>query len=117
MRAMVGAAGGWVCYVVECADGTLYTGITNALARRLALHNRGAASKYTRGRRPVRVVYAEACRDRGAASWREARIKKLPRAAKLALTVAPRRRYIGWTRLSGTSTRLMPLKLKSNSTR
>jgi putative endonuclease len=67
------------------ADGTLYAGITTALERRLAAHNAGAASKYTRARRPVRLVWAEACTDRSAASRREAVIKALPRMVKLAL--------------------------------
>jgi len=76
---------GWFCYLLACADGTLYAGITTALERRLAAHNAGAASKYTRGRRPVRLVWAEPCADRAAASRREAAIKALPRALKLAL--------------------------------
>lgn len=78
----------WHCYLLECADGTLYTGITNDLDKRLAAHNGGTASKYTRSRLPVRLVYAEAHPDRPAASRREAAIKKLKRAAKLALTAA-----------------------------
>jgi putative endonuclease len=78
-------ASGWFCYLLACADGTLYAGITTGLERRLAAHNAGAASKYTRGRRPVRLVWAEPCADRAAASRREAAIKALPRALKLAL--------------------------------
>ena len=80
---------GWFCYLLACADGTLYAGITTALERRLAAHNAGAASKYTRVRRPVRLVWAEACLDRSAASRREAVIKALPRALKLALADGP----------------------------
>jgi putative endonuclease len=76
---------GWFCYLLACADGTLYAGITTALDRRLVAHNTGAGSKYTRGRRPVRLVWAEPCADRAAASRREAGIKALPRALKLAL--------------------------------
>lgn len=75
----------WGCYLLECADGTLYAGITNDLEKRLASHNRGTASKYTRGRRPVRLAYWEPQTDRAAASRREAQIKKLDRAAKDAL--------------------------------
>ncbi|MDP2783572.1 MAG: GIY-YIG nuclease family protein [Sulfurimicrobium sp.] len=75
----------WHCYLLECADGTLYTGITNDLEKRLAAHNGGTASKYTRSRLPVRQVYAEAHPDRSTASRREAEIKKLSRSAKLAL--------------------------------
>ena len=80
------AAARWFCYLLACADGTLYTGITTALDRRLDAHNAGSASKYTRVRRPVRVVWFESCRDRSGASRREAAIKRLSRAAKLALT-------------------------------
>jgi putative endonuclease len=76
---------GWFCYLLVCADGTLYAGITTGLERRLAAHNAGAASKYTRGRRPVRLLWAEPCADRAAASRCEAAIKALPRALKLTL--------------------------------
>ncbi|MEN6584602.1 MAG: GIY-YIG nuclease family protein, partial [Sulfuricella sp.] len=62
----------WHCYLLECADGSLYTGITNDLDKRVAAHNDGAASKYTRARLPVRLVYAEAHPDRSSASKREA---------------------------------------------
>jgi len=75
----------WHCYLLECADGTLYTGITNDLDRRLAAHNAGKASKYTRGRLPVALLYTEPHPDRAAASRREIEIKRLPRAGKLAL--------------------------------
>jgi len=75
----------WHCYLLECADGTLYTGITNDLEKRLDAHNGGSASKYTRSRLPVRLVYAEPHADRAAASRREAAVKKLSRTAKLAL--------------------------------
>jgi len=70
---------------VQCADGSLYAGITPALERRVRRHNDGSASKYTRARRPVRLVWAEAWPDRSAASRREAELKRLPRASKLAL--------------------------------
>jgi len=75
----------WHCYMLECADGTLYTGIARNLERRLAVHNRGKGSKYTRSRLPVKLVYAEGHPDRASASRREAQIKRLPRAAKLRL--------------------------------
>lgn len=75
----------WFCYLLECADGTLYTGITNDLDKRLAAHNGGIASKYTRSRLPVRLAYAEPHPDRASASRREAALKKLDRTAKLAL--------------------------------
>lgn len=76
---------GWCCYILECADGTLYTGITNDLDKRLAAHNAGSAAKYTRSRLPVTVVYTEEHPDRAAASRREIAIKGLPRAGKLGL--------------------------------
>jgi len=73
-------------YILLCVDHTLYIGITNHLARRLDQHNnskRGA--RYTRGRRPVVLKYAEPCRNLSAALKREAALKRLPRAKKLAL--------------------------------
>jgi len=75
----------WFCYLLECADGSLYTGITPALERRVTRHNDGSASKYTRARRPVRLVWWEAWPDRARASRREHAIKQLPRSAKLTL--------------------------------
>lgn len=75
----------WVCYLLECADSTLYCGITNDLDRRLAAHNAGEGAKYTRSRTPVRLVYTETHRDRSTALKREAEIKKLNRAQKLGL--------------------------------
>lgn len=79
----------WSVYIVQCRDGTLYTGIAKDVATRVAQHNgaRGGA-RYTRGRRPVRLIYCEAATSRSAASRREAGIKRLPRAAKLALAAA-----------------------------
>ncbi|MGA7593830.1 MAG: GIY-YIG nuclease family protein [Gallionella sp.] len=75
----------WVCYILSCADGTLYTGITNDLGKRLAAHDAGTAARYTRGRGPVRLAFAEACADKSAALKREMDIKRLPRTGKLAL--------------------------------
>ena len=74
----------WV-YMVECRDGTLYTGWTTDLAKRVSAHSSGRGAKYTRSRAPVRLVYAEACAGKSAALRREAAIKKLTRAQKLAL--------------------------------
>ena len=74
----------WV-YMLECGDGSLYTGWTNDLARRLAAHQSGRGAKYTKGRAPVRLVYAEQCTDKSAALRREAAVKALPRARKLEL--------------------------------
>jgi putative endonuclease len=81
----------WVCYLLRCADDTLYCGITNDLEKRLAAHNSGTASKCTRVRVPVELVFVEACADRSAASKREMEIKKLKRADKLALVNAAAR--------------------------
>lgn len=80
----------WV-YMVECRDGTLYTGWTTDLAKRVAAHSAGRGAKYTRSRTPVRLVYAEACADKNAALRREAAIKKLTRAQKLALAAGRRK--------------------------
>jgi predicted GIY-YIG superfamily endonuclease len=75
----------WTVYMLECADQTLYTGITNDLTRRLAEHNAGKGAKYTRGRTPLKLVYSEDCEDRGTALQREMQIKALSRAKKRAL--------------------------------
>jgi putative endonuclease len=72
----------WQVYLLCCADGTLYCGVTNDLDRRLRAHHRGAV-KYTRGRLPVQVVHAEPAADRSQAQRREAAWKRLPRAEKL----------------------------------
>lgn len=74
----------WFVYIVECADGTLYTGITTDLQRRLLEHNYGSRSaKYTRSRRPVRMLWNIEVENRSEASKKEARIKKMTRAKKL----------------------------------
>lgn len=70
-------------YILRCADGSLYTGWTSDLERRLRAHNAGTASKYTRPRRPVELVYAEPHSDKRAAMRREWEIKHLPREQKL----------------------------------
>ncbi|HLP98428.1 MAG TPA: GIY-YIG nuclease family protein [Sideroxyarcus sp.] len=75
----------WVCYLLRCADDTLYCGITNDLDKRLAAHNAGEGAKYTRGRTPVELLYRESCADKSAALKRELEIKSLSRAEKLAL--------------------------------
>jgi predicted GIY-YIG superfamily endonuclease len=77
----------WV-YMLRCADGSLYTGWTVDVHRRLALHRAGKASRYTASRRPVELAWARQLPDRGAALREEARIKQLPRAEKLALVAA-----------------------------
>ena len=72
-------------YILRCADGTYYTGWTNNLEKRLAAHNSGVASKYTRSRRPVELVYHERFETKEEAMGREWRIKQLTRAQKEAL--------------------------------
>ncbi len=77
---------GWCCvYMLQCADGSLYCGWTNNLSRRLEQHQGGQAARYTRSRLPVTLVWAQSASDRSTAMREEARIKRLPRAAKLAL--------------------------------
>ncbi len=78
-------------YVVRCADRTLYTGSALDLEARLRLHNTGKASKYTRSRLPVKLVYWEECRDLSAAYKREYQIKRLTRLEKERLIRAQRR--------------------------
>jgi predicted GIY-YIG superfamily endonuclease len=82
----------WTLYIVRCSDGTLYTGITNDLPRRLAMHDAGKGARYTRGRGPVALVYREAWPDRSTATRREAQVKRLPLPAKRALAAKPTRR-------------------------
>ena len=77
----------WV-YLLRCADGTLYCGWTLDVEQRLAAHNAGRASRYTRSRLPVELAWATDVPDRTAARREEARIKALPRADKLALIAA-----------------------------
>ncbi|HEY85637.1 MAG TPA: GIY-YIG nuclease family protein [Chloroflexi bacterium] len=72
-------------YILQCSDDTLYTGWTTDLNRRAAEHKAGRGARYTRSRRPVKLVYHETQPDRRRAMQREAAIKKLPRAKKLAL--------------------------------
>lgn len=75
----------WWVYILECRDGTLYTGCTDDIPRRLAAHNAGNGAKYTRGRTPILLCYCEEQPDRSAALRREAAIKRLTRKEKQAL--------------------------------
>lgn len=81
------AAPAWV-YVLRCADGSLYTGWTVDIERRVAAHAAGRGGRYTRSRLPVELLSAMPMRDSSSARREEARIKQLPRAAKLALISA-----------------------------
>ena len=75
----------WHVYILRCADRTLYTGITNDLAKRVTLHQSGKGAKYTRGRLPVKLVYHEWRRRKGTALRREAEIKKWSKERKEGL--------------------------------
>lgn len=76
----------WYVYILRCADGTFYTGITTDIERRVREHNAsGRGARYTRNRRPVRLVWSEEAGSRAAAGRREHAIRKLRRPGKLAL--------------------------------
>ena len=79
------AAKPWYLYLIECRDGSLYTGITTDLARRFRQHAAGEGAKYFRARQPIEVVYRETGHSRSSASRREAGIKRLSRDEKLLL--------------------------------
>lgn len=76
-------------YILQCSDGTLYTGLTTDLADRMEKHNQGVGAKYTRGRGPVTLLYHELVQGRSEASKREAAIKKMDRQAKISLCAKP----------------------------
>lgn len=76
----------WFVYILRCSDGSLYTGVTNDVPRRLNEHNNASnGAKYTKARRPVTLVYAEVSADRASAQRREHEIKSLNRMQKLRL--------------------------------
>ena len=75
----------WFVYMLRCGDGSLYTGYTDDVLRRLAVHQSGKGGKYTRSHLPLELVYQEELPDKSAALRREAEIKRLPREKKLAL--------------------------------
>ena len=72
----------WKLYILRCRDGSLYTGITTDVQRRLTAHNCGKGAKYTRSRRPVELVYQETCKDHSEALRREVQVKALNREEK-----------------------------------
>jgi putative endonuclease len=74
----------WCVYLLRCADGTLYTGITNDLPRRLAAHRAGRGARYTRGRAPLQLLHSETAATRGEAQRREHQLKRMRRRQKLA---------------------------------
>ena len=73
------------CYILECADGTYYTGWTVNPERRVAMHNKGRGARYTRTRGPVKLVYVEELPDRKSAMKREIAIKGMKRGQKMKL--------------------------------
>jgi putative endonuclease len=75
----------WFVYILRCADGSHYTGITKDVKRRCQQHRNGTASRYTRSRRPIKLVWQEAHPSRSSALKREAAIKAMTRPAKMAL--------------------------------
>lgn len=75
----------WKVYILRCNDGSLYTGITTDIEKRVAAHNAGKGAKYTRSHKPVELVYAEDCADHSDALKREIEIKTLTREEKLKL--------------------------------
>lgn len=75
----------WFVYMLWCSDGSLYTGYTDNVARRLQVHQSGKGAKYTRSRLPVTLVYQEELPDKSAALRREAAVKRMTRQQKLAL--------------------------------
>ena len=78
----------YVVYILECKNGTLYTGITTDLKRRFAEHKNGTGARYTRANPPKRIVYSKKLKTRSAASKREAEIKSWPREKKLEMIAA-----------------------------
>ncbi|HOW57017.1 MAG TPA: GIY-YIG nuclease family protein, partial [Smithellaceae bacterium] len=73
----------WLVYILRCSDGSLYTGVTNNMENRLAAHNEGKAAKYTRSRRPVKLMAASAKMTKSAALRLEIKIKKMRRKEKI----------------------------------
>ena len=90
----------WKVYLLLCADGTLYAGVTTNLKKRLAAHQSGKGSRYTRSRGALRIVHSEQAANRSAALKREWALKKLTREQKLKL--ASSRRLVGKRRLLDT---------------
>ena len=76
----------WYVYLLLCKDRSIYTGITNDLEKRFMAHKAGTGARYTRSRKPVKILYSETYRSKGRALKREAEIKSWPRVKKIALT-------------------------------
>ena len=78
----------WTVYILKCADETLYTGVTNDIDKRLAMHESGKGAKYTKGRGPFLLIHTESFATKGDALRREIEIKSYPRAQKILLVKA-----------------------------
>ena len=86
----------WTVYILECGDGTLYTGITDDLERRLQAHRAGKGAKYTRGRGPLTLRYLESAPDKGTALKRELELKRLRRQEKMAIIHEKKEETLEW---------------------
>jgi putative endonuclease len=82
----------WFLYIVECSDATWYTGITCDIVRRLRQHNAGTASRYTRSRLPVKIIFQESCRNKSDALKKEFAIKTMTRKEKGTYIAQPRKK-------------------------
>lgn len=109
---MVGAEKSWWVYILLCADGTLYTGMTDDIPRRLRAHNTGRGAKYTRGRRPVLLVYQERCAGRSEALRREAALKRLSRREKWDLIRRNRQELEDTHRMEEKQVRFLPADVR-----
>ncbi len=99
----------WNVYILRCGDGTLYTGCTNDLTRRIKAHQEGRGAKYTRSRLPVELAYSEPVPGKSQAFQREAAIKRLSRREKLALVAEGKKKTERRTSQSGASSGRRPL--------
>jgi predicted GIY-YIG superfamily endonuclease len=99
----------WSLYILKCGDGTLYTGITNDLDRRVAQHNSGTASRYTRSRLPVTIIHREPCKNRSSALKKEYAMKQLSRTEKEAY-IKKKRKAVGITKQQGRPRRAAPTR-------
>ena len=99
----------WLVYILRCKDGSFYTGITSDLTKRLAAHQNGTASRYTRSRLPVKLVFLESAANRSVAMKRELKIKRMSRSQKEIL-LRPREN-------DPTTPKQKAVKKQTNSTR
>ena len=86
----------WTVYILECGDGTLYTGITDDLPKRLKAHSEGKGAKYTRGRGPLKLRYREVAADKSGALKREYALKRLRKTEKMAIIHEKESEILEW---------------------